>query len=312
MTEKKICFIGADGHGGCAYNELRAIPGVRFAGIAPGAPGENISAFAGGTLPEFADWRKMLDMVKPDMAVVSTVFGLNAGITVECCRRGIDVFSEKPVAGSFEELAEVENAVRKSGIKFCAMHYMRFTPSFYHARKLVMAGAVGEIKMMTAQKSYIFGSRPDWYKNRKLYTGTIPWVGIHAIDWLWAFSGKHFISVNAVQNGNPERAALCQFKMEDGVFASLSIDFYRPFSMKTHGDDRIRIVGTEGIMEVFDDRFVLLDEKGTHEEFPKSGPALAADFLLGKQEITAEEIFMLTRVALAAREAADIGKEIEI
>ena len=312
MTEKRVCFIGADGHGGFAYSEIKELEGIKFCGAAPGCDKEGIPEFARGVMPEFSNWKEMLEAVQPDVAVVSTVFGLNAAITIECCRRGIDVFTEKPVAGTLEELSAVENAVRESGVRIGAMHYMRYTPSFYHAQKAVAGGAVGEIKMMTAQKSYIFGTRPDWYKNRGLYTGTIPWVGIHAIDWLWHFSGKRFLSVSAVQSGNPERAALCGFKMEGGVFASLNIDFYRPFSMKTHGDDRIRVVGTDGIMEVFDDRYVLLDKNGTHELAPKTAPKLTVEFMLERPTLTSDEIFMLTRTALLAREAADTGKEVAL
>ena len=123
MIEKRVCFIGVDGHCGCAYEELKDLPGVSFCGIAPGVPDENVSAFAGGSIPIYTDWREMLNTVKPDMAVVSTVFGINAEITVECCKQGVDVFTEKPVAGTLEELALVEKAVKENGVRLCAVYY---------------------------------------------------------------------------------------------------------------------------------------------------------------------------------------------
>ena len=44
--------------------------------------------------------------------------------------------------------------------------------------------------------------------------------------------------------------ALCHFTMEDDVFASASIDYLRPDTAPSHGDDRIRVAGTEGVVEV--------------------------------------------------------------
>ena len=56
-------------------------------------------------------------------------------------------------------------------------------------------GTVGQIRLMNAQKSYKLGRRNEFYKIRSTYGGTIPWVGSHAIDWLYWFSGEKFESV---------------------------------------------------------------------------------------------------------------------
>ena len=302
----KICFIGACGHSKQAYKYLKTRADAAFVGMAPESEHEGLAASFDPSIPFYGDWRAMLDEVCPDLAVVSPVFGHTGRVIIECARRGIDVFAEKPVAATLEELGEVEAAVRESGIRFCAMHYLRYAPAFYHGAKLVRSGAIGEVRMATAQKSYRYGTRPAWYHDSTLYGGTIPWVGIHAIDWIYHFTGKRFLAVSTRTVGrDPEMAALCQFEMEDGLIAAMNLDFYRPKAAPTHGDDRIRCVGTRGVLEVRGGEILLINGEGEQILRPTEAPELLEEFLDGGETIAPDEIFTLTRVAILARDAAD-------
>lgn len=299
----KICFIGACGHSSQAYKYLKTRQDAEFAGFAPGSGYETKVPKFAENMPYFADYQRMLAEVKPDLAVVSPVFGLTASVILECAKRKIDVFSEKPVATTLEDLEKVEKAVAESGIRFCAMHYLRYDPAFYTGAKLVKGGAIGEVKLITAQKSYKYGTRPDWYQDPDLYGGMIPWVGIHAIDWIYHFTGKRFLSVATQKAG--EMAAVCQFSLEGGAIGAMNLDFYRPAGAATHGDDRVRCVGTEGILEVQGGKITLITSAETKEIQPESAPELLEEFLAGGA-IPPEEIFYLTRVALIARDGGKL------
>ena len=300
-----VCFIGTCGHWWQAYGYLKTRQDVSICGFAPGSEQERLSEQITQTFPIFSDYRQMLKEVKPDLAVVSPIFGYTAQVIIECAKAHIDVFAEKPIAASCEELALVRRAVEESGIRLGAMHYLRYEPAFYHAAQMVHEGKIGKVQMLTGQKSYIYGTRPDWYGNPKLYCGTIPWVGIHAIDWIGYFSRKRFVSVTAQSMGeNPEMAAVCQFCLEDGVIASVNIDFYRPKTAPTHGDDRVRCVGTEGVIEVSGGKISLINQEGSFEFRPETGPNLLQGFLDGENPIPAEELFHITQAALAAKESA--------
>ena len=309
----KVCFIGACGHTRQAHRYLKTRDDVTLCGIAPESEHEGLVKSLDSDIPFYSDYKEMLDKECPDLAVVSPVFCHTGRVIIECAARGIDVFAEKPVASSAEELEAVEMAVKKSGIRFSAMHYLRYTPAFYQGARLVKSGRIGDVRIVNAQKSYKFGTRPAWYSDRELYGGTIPWVGIHAIDWIYDFTGKKFLSVNASSSGgSPEMAALCQFEMEGGVIASASIDYYRPQSAPTHGDDRIRCVGTRGVIEIRNDEILLIDESGANTIIPDGAPELLEEFLNGGEAITPEEIFYLTRVAILARESADTQRIVKI
>ena len=307
----KICFIGACGHTKRAYQYLSGREDAILCGFAPWDEREGREESFAADVPFFADARRMLDEVQPDLAVVSPIFGQTAAVIEECAARGIDVFSEKPVATTLADLDRVERLVRESGIRFCAMHYLRYAPAFWHAARMIRQGAIGEVRMVTAQKSYRFGNRPAWYWDRELYGGTIPWVGIHAIDWIYHLSGKSFVSVRGQSLGSPERAAICQFELEGGIPASMNLDFYRPAMAPTHDDDRARVVGDKGVLEVREKQILLINGEGTQTLTPTEAPELLEEFLAGGG-IGAEELFYLTRVALLAREAADTGETVRI
>ena len=299
----KICFIGACGHSAQAYRYLNTRQDAEFVGFAPGSSHETKLPKFAENMPYFADYKEMLDTAEPDLAVVSPVFGLTASVILECAKRKIHVFSEKPVATTLEDLEAVERVVQESGIRFCAMHYLRYDPAFYEGARLVKSGAIGDVKLITAQKSYKYGTRPAWYADPALYGGTIPWVGIHAIDWMYHFTGKRFLSVTTQKVG--EMAALCQFTMEDGIIGSMNLDFYRPQGAATHGDDRVRCVGTAGVLEVQGGRLTLITAEETRGIQPEPAPELLEEFLAGKG-IPAEEIFYLTRVALISRDGGKL------
>ena len=304
--KKKVCVIGTCGHVGQALRVLQARDDIDLCGVAPGSPYETVGEDFAEILPLFGNWRQMLDEVRPALAVVSPVFGLTGEVIAACAERKISVFSEKPVAVTLPDLERVERAVKESGVAFCAMHYLRYAPAFYHAAEMVRAGAIGEVRLVTAQKSYKYGTRPVWYGDRALYGGTIPWVGIHAIDWIYHFTGKRFLSVSARTFGkDPEMSAVCQFELEGGIPASINLDYYRPASAPTHDDDRIRVAGTEGVLEVCDGRIRLMNGEGVQTLEPTEAPELLTQFLDGGEVISPEEIFYLTRVAILARDAAD-------
>ena len=107
-------------------------------------------------------------------------------------------------------------------------------------------------------------------------------------------------------------------RMEGGATAILTADFLRPQQAPTHGDDRLRIAGSQGIVEVLHEECTLV----THEAAPQvigRGPteniAVAREFVAtlrgqGRGVFSAAETLRMARALLAARDAADAGKEI--
>ena len=178
--------------------------------------------------------------------------------------------------------------------------------------------------MINAQKSYKLGQRADFFKSRETYGGTIPWVGIHGIDWIYTLSGKRCRKITAAHSttgnfdhGDLEATCLCQFVFEDDVMASLNVDYIRPQSAPTHSDDRLRVVGTDGTLQVQDGKLTVINCDGVKTLEEPSEVNLVLDFLESILEnrpcvLTPDEIFDITELALLARQSADTGETIVI
>ncbi|MFS8579305.1 MAG: hypothetical protein LOD88_04685, partial [Novibacillus thermophilus] len=119
-------------------------------------------------------------------------------------------------------------------------------------------------------------------------------------------------------HGELETTALCHFTMEDGVFASASIDYLRPETAPSHGDDRIRVAGTKGVVEVQNgDVHVINGLEGVRKLEPKDPGNIFQDFLQhirGQKEclIGAEDSFYVTEICLRARQSADENRVVEL
>ncbi len=325
----KLAIIGSRGHIGYVFDSIKEVPEITLTAISTGCEDsperlQKMAADAGFAPAVYADWKQMIDEVKPDVAAVDGPFDLHAEMATYALERGIHVFCEKPIALTLEDLDKIVAAQKKSGAQILSMVGLRYQPDFQYALKLVREGAIGKVKLVKAQKSYRFGKRPEYYKSRAAYGGTIPWVGSHALDWIMAFSGSSFDSVYATQTtednfgyGELEIACQCMFVMKNGVQAQASIDYLRPAAAPSHGDDRVRVAGTEGVLEVIGDQIILIDKDGKREiPVPTPERKLFSDFvnsLSGKGScmVSVDETFELTRACLLARESADTGKIIK-
>ncbi len=281
----------------------------------------------------YDDWQIMLEEEKPDIAIVNTVMARNCEIAKTALSMGISVFCEKPVATTLGELDELEHIYKESkkrfagekNLVFCGMFGIDYLPHFETAYRYVKSGALGDIRLANAQKSYRMGNREAFYSNREEYGGTIPWVAIHAIEWIRRIGGLCPISVTAygstahnAGNGSMEASTLCLFACEGGRMASVSADVMRPKAAPTHDDDRLRLVGSKGILEVRGRRVYVIDEDGERElSLVQSETALFEEMALelmgkGKCRVSAEDAFSATRTALVARGSEDSGKTLAI
>jgi predicted dehydrogenase len=325
MQLTRLAMIGTRGHFRLALNALPSLPDVRVVGISNGGADslDPLTTWCqqNGHSPQvFDDYRDLLEQARPDAVVVCGPFEHHAAISIDAIQRGIHVFVEKPAALSFDQLDQLKAAhAEHPEVHLAQMMASRYSPGFYTARQLIQDNAIGDVRLLNARKSYKLGNRPDYYRDRDTYGGTIPWVGIHAIDWILWLSGRDFESVSAVHStgannglGTMERSALCQYTLTGDRFASVSMDIFRPPTAPTHGDDWIRIVGTEGVLEARPDSLSLInqDNNGTSPVPLQQTTSIFEDFVAhieGRRKalIDADATFATTEAALAAREAAD-------
>lgn len=333
----KLCMIGVRGHNGYVLDGLPLMPQVRVVGLSAGTGEDSVDPLAtwcaehGHTPEVFDDYRAMLDACEPDVVSVCGPFERHVEMCVAAFQRGIHVFCEKPVAITLAGLDELRAAYTEAveqhvpRLHFAAMMGLRYDPAFYAAWRAVRAGRIGTVRLINTRKSYKLGERDAYYCSRETYGGTIPWVGSHALDWIAWFGAQPFRRVYAAHStahnrghGDLEVSALCQVTLADEIFASASIDYLRPGSAPTHGDDRVRGVGTEGVIEVAQGAVSLIngEAEGVQHLTPHCDRQIFRDFVVRVTEgrpalIGPEDAFAVTRACLLARQSADEGRVID-
>ena len=331
---KTLVIVGTAGHVNYVLQDLAAYRQVRFGAYAPSYAGEDVSRFGrvdvgDGAPRAYGDWRAMLDAERPDIVVVAGRYDLNAPIALEAVRRGCHVISEKPAATTLADLAPLREAVARQGVLYTSMLAIRYQLPYYTARTLVSQGLIGEPYLINGQKSYRWGaSRPEWYADPAKYGNTMAWVGIHAFDFCRWIAGVELAEVfgyhaNLVHKDRAgcQDVATVTARLANGGCATFTMDFLRPEGASTHGDDRARIVGSKGVLEVRDEgrRLQVITGDSDVAEWPlvAHGRTLFGDFVAalegrGDLLVTAEEAFRVTEFALKAAQSADEGRPVRL
>jgi predicted dehydrogenase len=322
VTSSNIAIIGTRGHYEQTLREVSQTPGANIAAVAPGGAGDDdVTPLLDANPAVYPDLQSLLGHPELDVLVVCGPFELHATTSIAAIERGIHVLTEKPAALTLAELQRLSDALKQHpGVHFAGMMFSRYDPGFFTAHQLIQGGAIGEVRLINARKSYRFGKRSDYFYKRETYGGTIPWVGSHAIDWVMWFADQPVSSIYATHSSDtPERAALCHLTFTNNIFASVSIDYHRPDNAPTHGDDWARVVGTAGVMEIRPGSVQLMNaaNDGSKPVEARCERRLVPDFLAhasgaAKALIDRYSTIGLTRVCLLARESADAGRVLHI
>lgn len=324
----RVAQIGMQGHFGDVMTGIPEVRDCRLVAVARSSPDEKVESLARfpawhDGVAVFDDYRKMLDEVKPDLVTVFCPYAHNGRANIEAVQRRCHVLSEKPIAATVDELETLRRERDRAGVRLSAVLPMRLMPAFAAAHAAVKEGQIGEPLLISAQKSYRWGaSRPWYFKKREDYAGSIPWVAIHAIDFIRFVSGLDYADVTARQAVKVhtdyvdcEDCGALLFTMKNGGQATLTFDYLRPSKAASHGDDRIRVAGSKGIVEVRLQaapfcELVTQDAEARQLPLPDSQRNVFVDFVRelrgeGAHFLTPEDPFRATEVALKARDAAD-------
>ncbi|NLO07816.1 MAG: Gfo/Idh/MocA family oxidoreductase [candidate division WS1 bacterium] len=319
----RVGLIGLKGHQGTILSGVEAMDEARLVAVADDDEGR-LSGVTGWPSADeetqtFTDSAKFFE-VPMDIVGICGMDAERAPMILEAAKRGIHVIAEKPLAMDLDELDAVRKAVAESGIELSMLLTMRFEPPYITMRRLIAEGAIGKVCLATMQKSYRLGTRPAWQCSRETFSGIIPFIGIHALDLIRWVSGREFTegaawcsNVGHPEVGDLEDNASVALQLDNGGTATARMDYCRPAAAPTHGDDRLRIAGSDGVIEWIltteqvtlirndeEQRVVDLDEK--IDQF--------ADFVATvrgekKSWAPAEDCLRMTDVVLRLREVAN-------
>ncbi len=319
-------MIGLKGHYGTVLEGLKET-GCRLVAVCDDNPdvlaGVPSWPAADADTKTYTDPLEMLDREQIDIVGEAGTDNLRGNIIRACAERGIHVLAEKPLAFDLDELAAVRQAVQDGGVQVSMLLTMRFEPAYRLLRQCVQDGLIGEVCQGAMQKSYRLGTRPAWQRDRRTFSGIIPFIGIHALDLIRWTSGREFVRGAAfcANTGHPEIGdlednACLALELDNGGSAGARLDYCRPAAAPTHGDDRLRLAGNQGVIESLaagtQVTLITADEGPRELPLPEKGKQFA-NFVsairgLEPSEVPAEDCYRITEVVLKLREAAREGR----
>lgn len=190
-----------------------------------------------------------------------------AAVTSERCALGLrvmvhgkDYFTDKAPLTTLEQLAAAKEMVAKTGKKYMCYYSERLhCEGAVYAGQLIERGAIGKVIHVDGFGPHRLGTgRPQWFWETEKYGGVLCDIGSHQIEQFLYFTGEEDAEVqfSRIANyANPDHPGLndfgdCSIVGKNGATHYFRVDWFTPTSLRTWGDGRTFILGTEGYIEI--------------------------------------------------------------
>ncbi|MBN1558207.1 MAG: Gfo/Idh/MocA family oxidoreductase [Lentisphaerae bacterium] len=206
------------------------------------------------------DFREILDDDAVRLVTSAAVPNERCAIGLQVLDAGKDYFTDKC---PFTTLAQLESArarVARTGRKYMVCYSERLlNEAAWYAGELIRRGAVGRVlQVLTlAPHNLAADTRPDWFFVKEQYGGIITDIGSHQFEKFLSYAGAADAAINfarVANMGNPGHPELEDFgeaslTLDTGASAYTRIDWFNPGGLRTWGDGRTFVIGTEGYLE---------------------------------------------------------------
>ena len=278
-----------------------------------------------------ASEKEILDDPSIQLVLSSGIPVDRAPLGIRVMKSGKDYMADKPGITTLAQLAEVRKVQKATGRIYSIMYSERFeNRATVKAGELVKAGAIGKVIQTIGLGPHRMNpkSRPEWFFELDKYGGIITDIGSHQFDQFLYFTGSTEADVVASEVGNvahPQYPGLQDFGdvmvRGNGGMGYVRVDWFTPDGLKSWGDGRLTILGTEGFIEIRKNvdisgapggnHLFLVNQKETitvdtsKVELPY-GKQLVDDILNRTETaMTQEHCFLATELALKAQAKAE-------
>ena len=191
-----------------------------------------------------------------------------AAVTSERCALGLramdagkDYFTDKAPFTTMDQLNSAKAKVKETGKKYMVYYAERLhDEGALLAGYLIDQGLIGKVVAVNGYGPHRLGApgRPAWFFEREKYGGILCDIGSHQIEQFLYYTGEEdaHISHSRIANfSHPEYPELedygdCMLTGANGSAGFFRVDWYTPDGLRTWGDGRLTIIGTDGYIEV--------------------------------------------------------------
>ena len=194
------------------------------------------------------------------LVLSSAIASERAPLGIRVMQHGKDYMADKPGITTLEQLAEVRRVQKATKRIYSIMYSERFeNRATVKAGELVKAGAIGKVIQTIGLGPHRINpkTRPEWFFDKKQFGGIICDIGSHQFDQYLYFTDSTQANVVASQIGNVHHPQWPQFEdfgdvmlRGNGGMGYIRVDWFTPDGLKSWGDGRLTILGTDGFIEI--------------------------------------------------------------
>lgn len=206
----------------------------------------------------YTDYIKMFDEAELDGVAVVTPDYLHKKVVLEAARRHIHVLCEKPLDTTVEGGQEMIDACRANNVMLYVDFHKRLDPGHMLARQDIRNGRIGEVLYGYACMEDKIVVPSQWFKSWVHNSSPVWFLGVHFYDLICWMIGQKPVSCYAT--GTKKKLASmgldtydaiqAQIKFESGATFTMDASWVLPESFTTIVNQEIRVVGTDGIIEI--------------------------------------------------------------
>lgn len=193
----RVAVIGHTGRGNYGHGVdtvWLALPQCEIVGVAD-ADEQGLAAAVTrlGSPRGYADYRTMLDEIKPDIVAIGPRWlDQHRDMVVAAAERGMHVYMEKPMCRTLEEADEMVAACETRGIKLAIAHQTRYSPKLHVISDMIYDGRIGKVLELRGRG-----------KEDRRGGGEDLWVlGSHIMNLMHYFGGEpNWCMASALQGG---------------------------------------------------------------------------------------------------------------
>lgn len=144
----RIGLIGAGGMGRGHLNTFKKIAEAEIVGVADPSPQSREKVAKEFNLPTYETPAELIEKGKPVGCVIASPHPLHLANALECFKRGIHVFTEKPMASKISEADAMIAAAKKAKLMLAVMFQMRGNIAVRRAKEILDAGTIGKLRRL--------------------------------------------------------------------------------------------------------------------------------------------------------------------
>jgi len=169
--------------------------------------------------PIFTDIRDAIQTTEANLVFDVSIPASHYAIAAAAMKLGCDVFSEKPLAETIQQCADLVRIAREFGRTHAVMQNRRYDPRIRALRKIVEDGTIGKVGFTSAD--FFIGAHFGGFRDT-MQSPLLLDMAIHTFDQARLITGANPVSVYC-HEFNPHGSwyagnamALCIFEMSDG------------------------------------------------------------------------------------------------